>query len=484
MTQKNGSFFDRAMSNLRDAWLEIAQTVGLAEGDGAAAQAADLRARIRECVEARGGEVSARARAANIGRLYLGLDGEGRRRFLQVLAEDFAADPDALYAEIKGYDPSLPAADRLALEDRLRAALAAPRVALLRQFNALPEGTKFVVDLRADLLREIRGDPHLAALDRDIEALLADWFDVGFLELRAISWNSPAALLEKLIAYESVHEIRSWSDLRNRLSGDRRCYAFFHPRMPEEPLIFVEVALVQGLSGSIQALLDEGAPEQDPRKADTAIFYSISNTQVGLRGISFGNFLIKRVVDQLAAEFPQLRHFSTLSPIPGFRAWLDRRLAEAPEDLLAAEDRAAIAALGQGEGVEGLKAVLARQDWLDDAAAAAALERPLTRLCASYLLEKRPDGRASDAVARFHLGNGARIERLNWRGDLSPKGVKQAAGLMVNYLYDRAEIEENHEAYARDGAIAVSAAVQALVDSRAARTRVRGRRLGGLLKAG
>ena len=214
---------------------------------------------------------------------------------------------------------------RAAAERALRAALEPPRITLLRQFNALPEGVKFLVDRRAELIDLGQRDPVLHGLEEDLKRLLANWFDIGFLELKRITWESPAALLEKLMAYEAVHEIRGWTDLKNRLEADRRCFAFFHPRMPDEPLIFVEVALVSGMAGDIHALLDEAAPIGDPHSADTAIFYSISNCQRGLAGISFGDFLIKRVVDALATELPRLKVFATLSPVPGFRAWLEQQ---------------------------------------------------------------------------------------------------------------------------------------------------------------
>ena len=455
---------DRALLNLKSVWRDIAggkDQAPQALDDGAVQK---LRVRIAECIEARGGEVSARARAAGVGQLYLELNREGRERFLTVLAEAFDVDDAALDAALATYQEAPDRAAKLAAEEKLRTVLVAPRVKLLTQFNALPQGVKFLVDMRADLLRMDLQQPHLASLDRDMKNLLATWFDVGFLDMRSISWDSPAAMLERLIAYEAVHEIRSWADLRNRLDRDRRCYGFFHPRMPDEPLIFVEVALVRGLSGSVQALLDETAPVADPKAADTAIFYSISNTQAGLRGISFGSFLIKRVVDALAADLPQIKTFSTLSPIPGFRRWLEKTLPADP-DLLPDADRAALAELASDLTSElasdladpaGLTQLLAEPGWPQHAALAAALREPLERLCARYLTIQ-PKGRLLDPVARFHLGNGARIERLNWLGDASAKGLQESAGLMVNYLYRREDIEDNHEAYARDGTVSVSA---------------------------
>jgi malonyl-CoA decarboxylase len=303
-------------------------------------------------------------------------------------------------------------------------------------------------------------DPALVALEGDLRGLLAAWFDVGFLELRRIDWQSPAALLEKLIDYEAVHAIRSWRDMKNRLDSDRRCYAFFHPRMPGEPLIFVEVALVQGLSDSIQALLDEDAPVLDPHLADTAIFYSISNCQPGLAGISFGNFLIKRVVAELSAEFRNLRQFATLSPIPGFRRWLD---AELPNQTLGPDEASALlAAMPAADGAAALTAILGAERWWDNAASRDAASPVLTRLCAHYLLNAERGRRARDPVAHFHLSNGARVERVIAQADISDKGARESATLMVNYLYDPDRIEAWHEDYAGEGKRNASTAVRKL----------------------
>jgi len=357
-------------------------------------------------------------------------------------------------------------AARAAAERALRAALTPPRVNLLRQFNALPEGVKFLVDRRAEVLAVAGADPALRGLADDLRDLLANWFDIGFLELRRITWDSPAALLEKLMLYEAVHEIRGWTDLKNRLEADRRCFAFFHPRMPDEPLIFVEVALVSGIVGNIHTLLDEQAPIGNPQAADTAIFYSISNCQRGLVGISFGDFLIKRVVDALTAELPRLKSSATLSPLPGFRAWLNGE-AERGDALLAGEARA-VQALGADRPDTDdpdrlLLLLLDREDWHQDQRTAAALREPLLRLAARYLLQARaPSGRALDPVANFHLSNGARVERLNWLGDVSPKGLQQSAGIMVNYLYRLGDIEANHEAYRDEGRVAAASAVRGL----------------------
>jgi malonyl-CoA decarboxylase len=462
---------DRTRAKLRDVWREIATSTrgvltGVPRPDLSEDDAQRLRQQMRSCLDGAGGEVGARARAAELGRTYLALNPAGRKRFLHVLAEEFDVDHavvDRCCARIAAANTAV---DRAAAEQAMRAALAPPRLRLLRQFNALPEGVKFLVDRREELIALADGDLALRGLADDLRELLADWFDIGFLELRRISWDSPAALLEKLIAYEAVHEIRGWTDLKNRLEADRRCFAFFHPRMPDEPLIFVEVALVKGMAGNIHALLDETAPHGDPTEADSAIFYSISNCQRGLNGISFGDFLIKRVVDALARELPRLKVFATLSPIPGFRGWLAME-TQHPDVLLPAEAKALAAAVGNGAAEPNLAELLGRPQWHADPALSDAMRDPLLRLCARYLLlEKGRGGRAGDPVAHFHLTNGARIERLDWQGDLSEKGLQQSAGIMVNYLYRLDHIEANHEAYRGEGKVAASSAVRHLLRQR------------------
>jgi malonyl-CoA decarboxylase len=415
---------------------------------------------MRDCLDARGGEVSARARAAELGRTYLALSPLGRERFLRVLAEEFDVDRGVVDDWCKSLAHATDDVERRRAERGLRQALEPPRAKLLTQFNALPEGIKFLVDMRAEVLSLARRHPELQPLEHDLKGLLAGWFDIGFLELRRITWEAPAALLEKLIVYEAVHEIRGWTDLKNRLEADRRCFAFFHPRMPSEPLIFVEVALVNGMAGNVHALLDEAAPVGDPATADSAIFYSISNCQKGLAGISFGDFLIKRVVEQLTAELPRLKTFATLSPIPGFRAWLDGRLAD-DHDLLLPKEAAAFAQLPEDLSKLGLKGLLAIPRWWEMEAVARAVRDPLMRLCARYLVEERSGkGRALDPVAHFHLSNGARVERLNWLADRSAKGLAQSAGMMINYLYKLADIEANHEAYSGEGRVTSSSAIR------------------------
>ena len=463
------SFFDRTVQNLWNAWRDIAarsrSSIVHTRPDLPDDDIQRLRRHIAECLENRGGEVSARARAAELGRCFLALSSTGRKRFLEILAQDLSTDRRRIDAAIEAYQKADNPTAATEAEIALRDVLMSPRLRLLKQLTALPDGFKFLVDLRAELLSHLPANRSLIALDKDLQTLFSSWFDIGLLDLKRITWDAPASLLEKLIAYEAVHEIRSWDDLKNRLEPDRRCYAFFHPRMPNEPLIFVEVALVSGMAGNIQRLLDEKAPREDPRAADSAIFYSISNTQKGLRGISFGNFLIKQVVDDLSREMPRLKTFATLSPIPGFRRWLEHRLADGDPNLLMPAERAELRAIDSSRGAKGgLKALLANPDWHKDQVIAEALEAPLCRLAARYLVrEKEGSGKPLDPVARFHLANGARVERINWLADTSPKGMRQSAGLMVNYLYKLSEIEDNHEAYSAQGKVAISSSVKSLL---------------------
>lgn len=458
------------LMRLKALWRDIA---GTDDGDRTPSPAPNLpdsdlerlRRQMLACLEAKGGEVSARARAAALGRAYASLTAEGRLRFLRLLAAEFGPDR----AEVDRAVAALAQAgegERDRAEAELRRALEPPRLRLLTQFNALPEGVKFLVDMRAEVMRLLKAHAELAPLEADLKALLTGWFDVGFLVLERVTWRSPAVVLEKIMEYEAVHAIQGWDDLKNRLDSDRRLYAFFHPRMPDEPLIFVEVALVRDMAGNVQDLLDTSAPVEDADQADTAIFYSINNAQQGLAGISFGNFLIKRVVAELTREFKKIKTFATLSPIPGFRRWLDERLTRGEPGLLTSAEHKALTKVTGGLGAKGsLKALLSEPDWTTEPILAEALEAPLTRLAARYLaLEKRPDGQtALDPVAHFHLSNGARVERVNWMADMSPNGLRQSAGLMVNYLYDLDDIDANHEAYTGSGRAAVSGRVRALL---------------------
>lgn len=452
------------LKRLVGAWRDIAGSLsngGITPNLSAAGDAKTLQQQMRACLEGHGGEVTARANAARLGRTYLELDADGRRKFLRILAEEFGTNPKEVDAAVENLRTA-GADKRSAAEAALRQTLFAPRRTLLRQFNALPQGVKFLVDLREDIL-DCLDEPSMKELNEDVRQLLASWFDIGFLELQRITWDSPASLLEKLIEYEAVHEVRSWDDLKNRLAQDRRLYAFFHPRMPDEPLIFVQVALVNGLADNVAVLLDETAPTADPAHADTAIFYSITNAQRGLVGISFGDFLIKRVVDTLAAEFKGLNTFSTLSPIPGFLRWIRRELENGAKILTAEESNELAEEFVTADGHDVLKEILDDNGWVNESGKAEALRPVLTRLAAHYLLhEKRRGQNAADPVAHFHLTNGARVERLNWMGDSSKNGLKQSAGMMVNYLYDLSKIVDNHQTYTGKGVVKASAAIEKL----------------------
>jgi malonyl-CoA decarboxylase len=448
------TLIDRTLGNLRRAWRDIAEPLKVALTGAVRPELPEddldrLRRRIDACLAGQGGEVSARARAADLGRSYLGLNDVGRTRFLRLLVDEYGTDGEDVDAAIEAYRTAVDAGGQRRAESRLRQALEPRRIKLLTQFNGLPEGIKFLVELRAEVQRHLKDDPSLRPLDDDLRDLLASWFDVGFLDLRRITWEAPAALLEKLIRYEAVHVIRSWEDMKNRLDSDRRCYAFFHPRMPDEPLIFVEIALVDGMAANVQALLDEAAPKGDPQDADTAIFYSISNAQTGLAGVSFGDFLIKRVAEDLSHQLPGLKTFATLSPIPGFRRWL-KSVRQKGEISFSVADAALLTELET------------REDWHKDDVFAQKVKAPLTRACARFLMQTDKRGRALDRVAHFHLSNGARVERLNWLGDTSRNGLSQSYGLMVNYLYRLADVEANHEAYRGEGTIAASTAVKRL----------------------
>src|ERR1700733_9972763 len=389
------------------------------------------------------GEASGAQIARELHHLLRALDADDRHSFQRYLATGFQPDEAALRTAAARYLADSTAVTAAALAQ----AADPPRQELLRRMNVAPGSTGALIAMRSEITAHLHDKPELKLLDADLRHLFASWFNRGFLELRQIDWQSPAAVLEKLIAHEAVHEIKGWDDLRRRLAPDRRCFAFFHPALPGEPLIFVEVALVQGLATSIPPLLsqdgDEGAARAQAENADTAIFYSISNCQEGLRGVSFGNFLIKQVVEELKAEFPQLKQFSTLSPIPGLRRWLTQRLTDGNASNAA------------------LLLELERDGWWNDPNQSEKLRANLMQLCATYLTRK-PSIRI-DPVARFHLGNGARLERINWLGNTAPRGIQESFGIMVNYLYDHDSIEANHEAFVHDGTIARSADVDALL---------------------
>jgi malonyl-CoA decarboxylase len=408
-------------------------------------------------------EVEGGRRAAGVAGWYARATPEQRRDCWLLMSEQFTPDASAIEAARDAYEAARGTDEESRAEVRLRRAFTAPRTRLLQRFSAFPEGVRFLVGLRAELLPHLKGDKRLLALDAELEELFSTWFDVGFLDLRRISWDSPAALIEKLIRYEAVHDIRSWADAKNRLDEDRRCYGFFHPRMAGEPLIFVEVALLRDMAAGIEPLLDEEAAPADLDKATAAIFYSISSTQPGLKGVSFGDALIKRVVETLRGEFPRLKLFATLSPIPGLRAWLGKSATA----LLEATPARALQALAREMGLPAVTApeLLAALDGAAGLPEKSLRARWLLGAAAQYLgRELAGDGRPRDPVARFHLGNGARVERLNWLADPSPKGLKQSYGLMVNYLYDLKRLDRHRAQLAR-GEIPVSGAVEGFLAS-------------------
>ena len=388
------------------------------------------------------GEASGTALASRIVEGYLRLDDDDRFSVLQRLDEAFAPDETALAAAARAYADAPGDAGYWALAS----AIEAPRQELFRRLNMAPGGTTAIVGMRELILSRLCDHPEISSFERDLKHLLSSWFNRGFLQFERIDWRTPAVILEKLIAYEAVHEIHGWDDLRRRLADDRRCFGFFHPALPDEPLIFVEVALTRGLAGQIQELIQTAPADMKDEKPDTAIFYSISNCQAGLAGISFGNFLIKQVADAVQSEFSAINQFATLSPIPGFRAWLDDTLVRDTPSFLSEDD------------VD----LLQRSDWRNNGLIRQALKPSLMRLCARYLIEEKRNNRPLDPVARFHLGNGASVERINWSADLSEKGIEQSAGMMVNYLYDSDEIVSNHEAFVRDGIIAASSSAAKL----------------------
>jgi len=396
------------------------------------------------------GEASGTAMAREVLDRYHDLDAAEQRAFFFALACNFGPDREKVAKAIEAWQAE-PGDGNGGL---LHFASEPRRQELIRRLNRAPRGTGELVAMRADLLALLDGHNDLASLDRDIAHLLGSWFNRGFLVLRRIDWSTPANILEQIIRYEAVHEIRDWDDLRRRIDpADRRCYAFFHPAMADAPLIFVEVALTETIPSAIAPLLAVKRRPVPVERARTAVFYSISNTQRGLGGISFGNFLIKQVVEELRRELPKLDTFVTLSPVPGFMSWLKQSM-----DLQLSEEEHAL--------LEHLD----EPKWFENAELASQLRVIVEPLAAYYFLKARtPKGKLIDSVARFHLGNGARLERINWLGDLSPKGMRESAGIMVNYLYRLDDIEKNHEAYANDGEVVASSAAKKLLKNESRR---------------
>ena len=384
------------------------------------------------------GEVSGTLLASEALAAYQALDEHSRAGFFDLLVQQFSPDPEQVGSAGDAYRAN-PSAGNLA---RLQAAVESPRQELFRRLNLAPAGTRILVELRGRLLRELHENPHWMPIVADLERLLIAWFNRGFLELRRIDWRTSAMVLEKLIRYEAVHQIQGWNDLRRRLEADRRCYGFFHPALPDEPIIFIEAALTRGMTAKVQPLLDPDSPVLAPETADHAMFYSITNCQEGLRGVPFGSFLIKQVVEDLGREFPRIRKFATVSPVPGFREWLesDPQLAD-------------------------LRAKLDQPGWWETRELSEAVQKTLVPWCARYLLHAKSEREPLDPVARFHLRNGARLERINWLGDTSSAGMQRSAGIMVNYLYRLADLEKNHESYSRDFQVVAASEIESLAKS-------------------
>ena len=397
------------------------------------------------------GELSGARLATDVVAAYRSLDPAGLDAFFNALAREFSPDPIAVTAAAAAYTADTSAVNLI----RLQKAIEPPRQELFRRFNMAPGGIGALVDMRRLLLQTLSTRPERVGVDADLSHLFRSWFNRGFLVLQRIDWGTSALVLERLIRYEAVHEIHGWRDLRRRLEADRRCYAFFHPALPDEPLIFIEIALTRGVPDRVQPLLDPDAPVVDPAGANCAVFYSITTCQEGLRGISFGNFLIKQVAEDLGRGFAGLRTFATLSPVPGFVDWLRQRDRKLPRPL-SSELAAALEELGRGDPAAMTLALRPH------------LRQEISRLGAYYLLKGKRARAPLDSVARFHLANGARLDRLNWMGDMSSAGLRRSLGLTVNYVYRLSDLERNHESYAKNFDVVASRAFHRLASEASA----------------
>ncbi len=391
------------------------------------------------------GEVSGSRLAAEALDAYQELDDRGRRAFFESLIREFSPDPNEVGRAGDAYR-SDPSPEHLA---RLQKVVEPPRQELFRRLNQAPDGTHILVAMRSQVLQESDRTARLKPIAADLAHLFTSWFNRGFLVLRRIDWRTSAVILEKLIQYEAVHQIQGWHDLRRRLETDRRCYGFFHPALPDEPIIFIEVALTRGLSDKVQALLDPDSHVLDAELAEWAIFYSITNCQEGLRGVPFGSFLIKQVVEDVSKDLPRIKKFATLSPVPGFRKWLLDKAAALQTNPKFAPFANAVASLDSPQ-------------WMEDGAPRAELQRCLLPLAAYYLTQAKQNQEPLDPVARFHLKNGARLERINWLGDTSASGLQRSAGLTANYVYKLPDVERNHELYVREHKVRASREIEAL----------------------
>lgn len=412
---------------------------------------------ILNSISNKGGAISHQAELVHLAMIYLNSTDNGKLAFLKILAYEFDVDLDNLSDKIeklKNFDKENP--ERIKEEIELAKILIPPRTNFLEQLASLPNGFIFLKDMREFLLKHIKDAPRLKKLDNDIFKILKAYFDVNLLELRTINWESPAITLEHLIQYEAVHEIKSWKHLKHRLLSNHVMFGFFHPIMPFDPLIFVEVAFVKGLAGSIQKLIELDADQGNPDEVDTAIFYSISSTQKGLRGISFGNFLIKQVAKKLSDEYPHIKTYSTLSPIPLLRKWLIKHLEDGEKTLCKKSEIEKITKLsGNNDVAKSILSFLENKEWHKNKDVVDAIKLPLMRLTLHFLttVKRTRKINAYDPVANFHLSNGAEIGQINWMGDFSEKGFEQSFGIMVNYRYKLSRIAQNHEDYMTKGIV-------------------------------
>lgn len=389
------------------------------------------------------GEASSVALAEEILLAYSQFEAEEKIEFFQYLQADLTPDPETLQQAISTYEDN-PAQESI---QAINKASESPRLELFRALNMASMGTQLLIAMREDILEVLPEIPGLRAVDNDLLHLFRSWFNRGFLEIKRIDWETPAVVLEKLIEYESVHEIMGWPDLRRRLEEDRRCFGFFHPVMPYEPLIFVEVALTNEISSNVSELLKEEVKTNETASFSTAIFYSINNCLKGLRGVSFGNLLIKQVVEKMEREFSSIKTYSTLSPVPRFSHWLKENLDSL--EFLDQENKEKVGLL--------IKAP-APNKFTDPET-----KKVLLGLCAHYLLKVKSRGKPACPVARFHLGNGATLARINWLADQSDNGMQQSVGIMVNYVYDKSTLAHNHESYEQDNAIVCTADIRQIL---------------------
>jgi len=450
---------NRTVNNIISAWHESGNSIYEIRPDSPEKDKKNLIELISDCIKEEGGEISSQKKVIHLAMIYINLPMLRKAKFLNILAQYFDVDINTIFEKVQNLRISDNEEQIIKSELELRDALIPPRVKFLRKLINLPNGYIFLKDIRSDLLSLTDLSPRLIKLSDEIKTLLITYFDINLLDLVEISWNSPAALLERLMEYEAVHKIGSWKGLKHRLLTDHRVFAFFHYKMPDEPLIFVEVALVVGMSDNIQKLIDVKEKSGDPKKADTAIFYSISSTQKGLEGISFGNFLIKRVVKKLSDEYKNLKCFATLSPIPKFMCWLTSFLQNNENNFLQPDEIIKICNIsGIKDAGLGLLEILNIKNWYKSNDISDVIKKPLMRLCAHYLLniKHKSSFKAYDPVANFHLSNGAKIEHINWLADTSTKGIKVSAGIMVNYHYRLDKITINHENYMNNGIVHAS----------------------------